>query len=181
MKIFFAFLILVILSGCGSFGSNITENQTAKTTGKEKLDASFSESRTVEAPQGSSITVQASGNASVTVTPEPKSMKKDTIETGRDLKSDEWVDQSFSSLYKQSSGLFYLFIAIAALLFVAALKWFGTTCVGRGLGKGIDALTDGLSHVQSALAQADGGTTEHRALSKLNNELLELRRKLEKK
>ena len=175
-------ILLLALSGCNSFGSNITDSKSLETKGSDKVGAAFEESRTVEAPQPSNVHVQASGNASVIIAPqEEPPVKRDTIETGRTLKSSERVSALASELFEQHSSMFYLITAIAALLFVAALKWFGTTCVGRGLARGVDLADDVVGGLKSRMVNADSGTQEYRILNELHNEAQDLRRKLEKR
>lgn len=170
--------ILLFLSGCNSFGSNVKEQKTIDLKGSDKVDAAFTESRKIEAPIPPNVTMSGSGNSTVTYTPPVQvPVRTETVDTGRDLKSSAWVDQSISQVFEQHSGLFYLFGGLAVLLVVYAITLFEKTKTARA----VFALGDMVNMVTRRLVDTDRGTEEHKALSQILNELTEKRRAIETK
>ena len=170
--------ILLFLSGCNSFGSNVSKQETMDLKGSDKVDAAFTESRKIEAPIPPNVTMSASGNSTVTYTPPVQvPVRTETVDTGRDLKSTTWVDQSISQIFEQHSGLFYLFAGLAVLLVVYAITLFEKTKTSRA----VFALGDMVSMVTRRLIDTDRGTEEHKALCQVLNELNEKRRAVETK
>lgn len=170
----FAIIMLVTLTGCSSFGSNITESKSMDFKGAKDVDAAFAQDRKVEAPQPSNVTVSASGNSIVNYTPVEPPIQKDISVTGKSLKSKELMDQSMNQLFEQHSGMFYILLGVGLLIIVIAIRLAENSKVGRA----VFAVGDQIVALQSKLIQTDKGDPKHSIYSEMMDDLREKKEKL---
>ena len=124
------------------------------------------------------VTVEASGNANVTVTLGDKENVKKNEK--RDTSDKEEIEQSFSvDYYLQSIPLTgWLLIIVAMIALLGAVWWFlKTTMIGKaldsGIAKGIEMTESAIDRVRDKLSDAEKGSAHH---TDLQNELIRLRK-----
>ena len=162
-------LIAIILTGCTSFGSNITHDFQAESKSEEKISTAMTESRRTESPQPVSIHVTASGNANVHAAVPEISMQKENIGLAKRMSSDSWTDQKVSELWEQHSGIFYLIVSLAACLVVFALKRLEGTVTFKGMAGGLRVFGSVLSVLDHELANLSPKTHEFEAVRKVRD------------
>jgi hypothetical protein len=158
------YIAALLLSGCTSFGSNVDHVVQQESKSEEKIQAAMAESRQSEAPQPVSITVTASGNASVNAAVPDLPMKRDRLGIEKSMTSDSWADTTLREAWSKFSGWVYVLLAFAAWLAVRALKSFEGTVTGRTLG----GLAETLRY---KLQETDRADPEHKVLTSVLHEI----------